>query len=440
MDSAPNNVQPADASTSNVDVGLPPTSGQDSELYNQIAAQDVAAPPPPKPKMKSPLVALMAAIMRLTLWVDSVKRTNQRFFAFLANVWACCMGVVYLSGILVLVFAIHNRLQLPIYLEDELKARNVQFETAEYSMDRIVVHNLKDKEGLYSVDTLIVNSTFADLLQKRIRSVTLDGLDIQLDASSDFNIVKEIPRLLSYLQNPARGKLNLDIQGITVNNAKISFQNQLVHIPISFTLESSYDNQTQIVMPMEISHAALQAKPRLTVSGTSANPEWTISVVKGSITLPRSAPESLDGEIKIVLAKDVLDFIQMNFKLGYGTIEKNIVANFKRKEDDTLSASITWDRSNLTEPDLSSHLAINLDKIELPDTQTLHISGPALITSKKLSLTDFGLSDLYALFDIDIQCQNWDTCITSLNKPSTITIKDLWLQNKTRFCSINRTS
>ena len=219
MDPEQNIAQPP-SSASGSNAGLPPSSGQDSELYNQIAGQD-ADPQVVKKKNKSLLMSVMVGIMRIMLWWDSVKRTHEVLFRALGSVWAVFMGILYLSGILILLFALYNRLQLPVYLEDELHARNIEFESAEYGMDRIVVRNLKDKDGSYTVDTMIVYSTFTDLLQRRIRSVTIDGLDVLIDTDKDVNVMEDVPRLLSRIQNPKRGRLNLKINSLTVNKAQL---------------------------------------------------------------------------------------------------------------------------------------------------------------------------------------------------------------------------
>ena len=121
MDPQQNTAQPPSVPTPPGQGEISPTTGRDSELYNQIASGD-AEPVVIKKKNKPILVSLMAVIMRYTLWLDSVKRTHERLFRALGTIWACFMGVLYLSGILIVVFSLYNRLQLPVYLEDQLHA------------------------------------------------------------------------------------------------------------------------------------------------------------------------------------------------------------------------------------------------------------------------------------------------------------------------------
>ena len=427
-----NNAQPPSAPSApsgSTEPGTQPSSAQDSELYNQIARQDLDPQVVKKPN-KSIFITLMAQIMRFTLWLDSVKRTHERAFRFLAGVWALFMSVLYLSGILILLFSVYNRLQLPIYLEDQMRARNVQFESAEYSMDRIVVHNLKDKDNTYTIDTMVIYSTFADLLQKRIRLVTLDGLSIFVDSKSDFNFLQDIPQLLTQIQNPTRGRVDLTVNAITVHSAKLVFKNQQMDIPVSFSMEGMYGNETQIVIPISIKQPSLTAKATLSVSGSKQYPEWTLSISEGMITLPRSSPENISGEFKLALDHKELDTIQANFKMGYGTIEKHITASLQAKEENSLAGQIVWEKNNLTEQNLSSQLTFDISKMTFPDRNTLHIEGPLVIKSKQFNMPNFGFTEMSAPLNVNANCQDWSQCIISFKEKSVITIQDGWFQSQ----------
>ena len=427
-----NNAQPPMAPSTpsaQTEPGVSPQPSQDSELYNQIAGQDLD-PQVVKKANKSFLITLMAHIMRFTLWLDSVKRTHERFFRFLAGVWAFFMGILYLSGILILVFSIYNRLQLPIYLEDQMRARNVQFESAEYTMDRIIVRNLKDQNGTYTIDTMVIYSTFTDLLQKRIRLVTLDGLNIFVNTKSDFNPLQDVPQLLTQIQNPTRGRVDLTINSITVHNAKLTFKNQQMDIPISFSMEGMYGDKAQIVIPLSIQQPSLRAKAILTIAGSNQYPEWTLSVSEGMITLPRSSPENISGNFKVTLDNKNLDSVQADFKMGYGTIEKHITANLHTKGEDSLAGQIIWEKNNLTEQDLSSQLTFDISKLALPNKNAIHITGPLTISSKQFNMQNFGLIGMSAPLNVDIKCQDWAQCIFSLKEKAFVTVQDAWIQSQ----------
>ena len=416
------NTQPPSASTGAPGPARP--AGQDSDLYAQISAEDRDVQVVKK-KNRSLLLSIIAGFMRATLYIDSLKRTHEPFFHFLGALWTLFMALLYCSGVLMLCFSIYNRMQLPIYLEDQLRLRNVKFESAEYGMDRIVVKNLRDNDNIYTVDSMIIYSTFTDLLQKRIRLVVLDGLNIFIDAKSEPDLLESMPKFLAQVQNPTKGKLDITVNALTVNNAKLTFKNQQVDIPISFSMEGIYGSDTQIVIPLSVDQPGLQADGTLSISGDHAYPEWTLSVSKGKITLPRRAPEDLVGDLKVTLDHQNLDKIQASFKIGYGTIEKRVGATLKKKEGNALSGHITWEKNNLTEPGMSSDLSLQVDDLVFSTQGTLETKGSLIVDSKSFQTPDIGLKKLHVPLDANVVCQNWSQCEVHIKKPVTVTIQEL---------------
>ena len=108
-----------------------PAAGRESDLYTQIAGQDTD-PQVVKKKKPSLLMSAVIGFMRMTLYFDSLRRAHEQAFHFLGLTWSFFMGVLYLSGILVLLAAVYNRLQMPILLEDQLRVRNIEFASADY--------------------------------------------------------------------------------------------------------------------------------------------------------------------------------------------------------------------------------------------------------------------------------------------------------------------
>lgn len=430
----------------------PPSStgapvGQDSDLYAQIAGEDAEAQVVKK-KNRSLVLTIVAAFMRVTLYVDSLRRTHEPVFHLLGAIWTLFMALLYCSGILMLGFSIYNRLQLPIYLEDQLRLRNVQFESADYGMDRVIVRQLRDSENMYTVDNMIIYSTFTDLLQKRIRAVILDGVHIFVDTKDEPDLLTAVPRFLSQIQNPTKGRLDIAVNALSVTDGKLTFKNRQSDVPISFTMEGIYNKKTQILIHFKVNQPSLQMDADLTLDGGSSSPEWVLSISKGenskggTITLPRRAPEDLTGEMKVTLNHQELDAIQASFKLGSGTIEKNITATLRKKEESALSGVVTWEKNNLTEPNLSSNLSLQADTITFSTLGSLQTKGSLIVDSKQFCWDGFGLKKLHAPLLADVDCRNWNQCEVHINKASTITIQDIWFpyqrqvvrtQEQTRF-------
>lgn len=397
---------------------------KDSELYRQIAKEDEEPPIIVKKDHKSPIMNLVIGFMRATLYVDSLRRTNGLFFEQLGKLWAFFMGMLYLSGLLMLGFSVYNRLQLPYYLENQLKARNIQFESAHYDMNRIEVRQLKGPDGRYTIDTLIVNTTFSDLLQRRIRSVILDGVNIYLGDHTDFNPVQDIPAILTQLQHPAQGEVDLTINALTVNNAKLNFEKGQMALPLSFSMEGIYDDTTQIVIPVSFEKPALRFQGALTISDNEGQPEWVLKITKGNVTLPRRAPENFVGEIKVVLSEQKLDSAFVEFHLGEGTIQKEIRVNIQKDDNEELAGTFSWQRINSTEPSLSSDLTIQMPHVEFSDKELLRTKGPLTVDSKQFNLYNISFKNLHTDVDAEIVCQSWKQCAVNILEKSEVAVPE----------------
>lgn len=393
---------------------------QDFELYRHISQED--AMPVVKKKHKSVIMEMLVGVMRIILYFDSLRRTHEVLFRRLNILWGFFVGVLYISGILLVIFSFYNRLKLPLYLEEQLKIRNIQFESAEYDMDRIEVRQLKGPDGLYTIDTLIAHTTFKDLLQKRIRSVVLDGVNIYLDAQSNFDPVQGIPALLTQLQHPAQGDVDLTINALTVNNAKLNFRKGQMALPISFSMEGVYEDKTQIIIPLSLDRPNLKMQGTLTIAETSNRPEWILKVTKGNVSLPRRAPEDFVGEVKVTLEDKKLDSIFANISLGTGTIKKVINANFSHQNGKGLTGTVAWNRNNLTEPALSSDLLFHFSHLSFGDNGPVQTRGTLTIESKKFNLYNVSFKNLHVPLNAEINCKSWTKCDLDLMQEASVIV------------------
>ncbi len=399
------------------------------DLYEQIARSD-SEPVQLKKKNKSLLMQLIVSYMRLTLYIDSIKHTHEVFFKILGRIWMVIMGILYLSGVIVLIISLYNQLQLPVYLEDQLRSRNLEFGQTEYDSDKTIVRNLKNKDGLYTIDTMVIYSSFSDLLQHNIRLVTIDGLTINLDKKDNFDALTDIPKILAKIYNPSQGRLGVSIKAVTVNNAKLIFQREGKSIPISFSVEGIYDGKTQVVIPMSIDQENLRATGTLSVSGGKHSPEWLLSISEGVITLPRSSPENLSGTVKMLLKDDKFNTLDLNLTLGYGTIEKQVVANLKQAKSDKLSGAFSLEMKNLTENTVISHVAISSDDIIFGKENALKTQGTLAVDIKKLTTTWLTLNNMQANLPGELTCETWEECHFRLDKQAPVSVKKASLEYK----------
>ena len=408
---------------SNSPTPTPPTTRapQDFELYRHISQED-AEMPVVKQEHKSPVISAMASIMRVALYFDSVKHTHELTFRRLNALWGILMFVLYTSGILMLGFSVYNRLKFPLYLEQQLKAKGIQFGSAQYDMNRIEMRNLKGPDGLYTVDTLIAHTTLIDLLQKRIRSIMLDGVNIYLDSTPDFNLIQDLPKVLTQLQHPAQEETDLTIGALTINNAKFKFQQNQLELPLSFSMQGVYDNNTKITIPLSVNQPHLSFQGTLSISGSTSQPTWILKISSGTVTLPRSAPENFTGEIQLDLNEKSFSTLQATLQLGTGTIHKEISVNLKPKEDSALAGTLRWTRKNVTEPQLSSDLSFTFDSLTFSAQNPLQTKGPLTVEATKFNLGDIFFQNLHQILNANIVCQTWRRCNLNLQSDADIVL------------------
>ena len=116
--------------------GMPPMAGapqghrtnNPNDLYAQITAEDEEVVVAPK-KKTTPIISIVAVFMKITFWVDELRRSHERFFILLRTIWACFMGVLYSAGLITLFLSVFSFMQLPVYLERYFSERGIQYDS-----------------------------------------------------------------------------------------------------------------------------------------------------------------------------------------------------------------------------------------------------------------------------------------------------------------------
>ena len=237
-------------------------------LYAQITAEDVAPTTQTKKPKASWFIQAAVRMMQVTFFIDSVKRTHESVFIALSALWALFMACIYVGGALVLLFGVVHIMQLPLTIDGLLRERGLEFDKiqlTDYALNRIEVTKLRDKKGQYRAAKMIINSTFADFLRKKIRAITLEELDISVVSQDGHLLLGQLPTILDELQHPARGALGLTVDGININNATVHFNQGQMSLPISFQVVGVYAGKTEVSVHLNID------QPNLTLAGHLIN-------------------------------------------------------------------------------------------------------------------------------------------------------------------------
>ena len=216
--------------------------GMDTDLYKAIVGEvkedEILASP--KKKKQTVVMSAVVLFMKITFYFDSVRRTNESLFTFLSGLWRGVMFLIYLGGIATLFLSIYARMRLPLELENFFESHNLKYDSlkmADYSLSQINVFNLHDAEDKYVIPELNVHSTFADFLKGCIRTVTVDGLRLNLrSTSANKNSLENILKVLGMISNPMESGLDLKVNYVTINNATLNIEGEGTKIPVSFSM------------------------------------------------------------------------------------------------------------------------------------------------------------------------------------------------------------
>ena len=410
---------------------VPPSStGQKPDtsagsLYAQITAEDNVQSAQPKKPKASLFVQSAVQLMKITFYIDSVKRTHEALFLALSAIWAVFMFCIYLGGTLTLLFGVYHLMQLPLVIEGQLKERGLEFdkiEMTDYALNRIEVANLRDKKGRYKVSKLIINSTFADFLRKRIRSVSLDELTFHVISKDGHALFKQLPSILSELKQPSKGSLGLTIDGVNISNAVVNFSQGQMTLPVSFHVTGVYAGKTEVAVGVEVKQPNFSFVGTLITSSEKMS-DWVLNIQKGSVTLPKRSPEDLTGSIRFKATDTAIETIEAELHLQSGTLEKKINAVLTRTSDTGMNASIVLTENNLNEPDLSNQIRLSFGEL-IFGQHGLESHRPIQIYVQAFNNPLMKIRDLHTVVNGDLVCPNWSACTFHLREPAAVTMQE----------------
>ena len=159
-----NNTMPPRAQGPQAQPPVNPSNGmgpKKTDLYEAISKDDEEIIVKTKKKNQSPLMGSMVWFMKLTFYIDAVRRNHGSFFHVLGCIWAAFMGFIYLGGLITLFLSFYARARLPLYLEDFFTRHHLKYDSlkmADYSLTQIHVVNLHDDANKYIIPIFFVFS------------------------------------------------------------------------------------------------------------------------------------------------------------------------------------------------------------------------------------------------------------------------------------------
>lgn len=404
----------------------------ETDLYKEIAKNDeeIVVVPTAK-KRQLPFMGLVVLFMKITFYFDSVRRTNESLFNLLGGIWRGFMFLIYLGGIATLFMSIYARMKLPLELENFFESHNLKYDSlkmADFSLSRINVSNLHDVENKYVIPSLNVHSTFADFLQGRIRTVTVDGLRLNLKSSgTDENSLENVLKVLGMIANPMESGLALDVNSVTINNATLNIEGTRTKIPVNFSMSGLYTNEAQVIIPFMIDEEFLKVDATLAISGTEQKRNLEFTIKSGTLALPNRAPEELQGTVVITTKKDQINSIQTNLNLNYGYVLKTIQTDLAHSEKG-FSGKLSLLAKNTSEKNSKSmlDLALSLDELKVEKDGLISTTAPIQMKINRLSRNTTFLEGVEGTLNGELKCSlSQMNCQYDLSKEAVLSYQNL---------------
>lgn len=335
--------------------GSAPPEGKNTDLYTAIVGEvkeeEILAPI----KKKQPfMMSLVVLFMKTTFYFDSVRRTNESFFNFLGGIWHGFMFLIYVGGLSMLCMSIYARMKLPLELENFFESHNLKYDSlkmADYSLSRILVINLHDEKNQYVIPQLNIHSTFSDFLQGRIRTVTVEGLQLNIKSDgANGDSLQGILKTLGLIANPMEMGLGLEINSVTINNAVLNIEGQGTKIPVNFSMSGLYADNARVIIPFVVEEDFLKMDASLDISGPFDNRELALTIKSGMLTLPNRSPEEMQGLVNIQISSDKIVSLQSQINLNYGYNLKTIEVKLDNA-DQGFKGDISFALKNTSEKD-----------------------------------------------------------------------------------------
>ncbi len=398
------------------------------DLYAAITAEDEAPVNVVEKKHQSLFMALVVGFMKLTFWMDLTRRSNETAFRIIKNIWRTFMTILYLSGLITLALCLISFVSLPARIEKFFSEKNIQYsslEMVDYSLTQIDIKDLHDDKNTYQIPIVHIRSTFSDFLKNKILGVEAEGVKINLDPQ------KTAGNELAWLMNvfSAFNQTNpqkLSINALNISKAVLTIMGKKITVPIAFSVVGDYSQgeKTTAVL-FNINEESLSAEGNLSISGTGLDRNIEMTIKSGSLRLPSSPEESLEGKINIKLSGNDIQSIEGTLNLSYAHTKKEIQLNTK-KEKEAFAGGLTYIMKNsISEQteEILADMAFDFTNLKIDEHQNLTTQNPLKITINKYNQNNLYLSDWSTALNGKLTCFVSDAkCDYELNKKSELKV------------------
>ena len=396
----------------------------DDDLYAQIAAGDEAEFHA-KPK-SSLIMSLMIEYMRLTLALDAKRRQYQNLFHILGGIWAFLMGILYLGGLVMFIILVCSYIRLPTYIKDYLEQNGIRFNSIEipgYVLSHVDLYGLHDDSKSYLIEKVSISSTFSDFLNRRAKSVSIKGIQANLDTENLEN--QPLIKTLSNINKMSKDGTGIRIDSLEVSDAQFTAKGRDFSFPISLALTGLYGRETNMSAFVNISEKNLKIRGPLLIKNSGDAIRWELSIQDGMLAFPNRPQETLEGKISLMTKNFNIQEITANLTMLYERLRKNFDLDLKaNKKDFDGTLSMRWtDVTNAILPEERTSITLEFEELSLSPKGDAKTTHPIKLNMTTHYSNDIQADELNATLEGQLSCQEFKTCQYRMEKPSNISMQ-----------------
>ena len=225
---------------------------------------------------------------------------------------------------------------------DNHKLSNITFDSISYSLSEFSLRNIKEKNGLFTIGSINVHYTFADLLDKKIPSVIIDSMKIHIQEEAQGKNTAQ--SFITTLWNSGFLEQNslFTIQSLRLENSMLYVGNKAYQLPVSFSGIGSLGQKKHLEFPITLNNDYLSLKANVSLDLSRSGSDWTMDIVEGSAYIPGFELQTLKGSVSLKTKQGKLSSLNFLGSLTNEGVRKDLDIQIVPSSGKRLSLKITY--------------------------------------------------------------------------------------------------
>ena len=277
--------------------------------------------------------------------IIETKRKYRKGFQIFNMFWGFAKLAFYCIGLSFFALCSFIYFSFEPLLQDYLnrhKLSNITFDSISYSLSELSVKNVKEKNGLFTIGSIKVQYTFADLLDKKIPSVLIDSMKIHIQEEA--NGKNTTQAFLTTLWNSGLLEQNslFTIQSLRLENSMLYIGNKAYQLPVNFSGIGSLGSKRHLEFPITLNNDYLSLKANLKLDLSRSASEWTMEIIEGSTYIPGFELQTLKGNASLKTRKGKLSSLNFVGSLTNEGVKKDLDIQIVPSGGERLSLKLTY--------------------------------------------------------------------------------------------------